>query len=63
VRALALGATAVGVGRAWVYGLAIAGEDGARQVLRDIIAETDLTLGLAGHRAVSELTPDDVTRL
>src|SRR5690606_25268674 len=63
VRALALGATAVGIGRAWVYGLAIAGEDGARQVLRDIIAETDLTLGLAGHRAVSELTPDDVTRL
>jgi len=63
VRALALGARAVGVGRAWVYGLAIAGEDGARQVLRDIIAETDLTLGLAGHRSVTELTPDDVTRL
>lgn len=63
VRALALGATAVGVGRPWVYGLAIAGEDGARQVLRDIVAETDLTLGLAGHRTVAELTPDDLTRL
>lgn len=63
VRALALGATAVGIGRAWVYGLAIAGEDGARQVLRDIVAETDLTLGLAGHRSIAELTPDDVTRL
>jgi isopentenyl diphosphate isomerase/L-lactate dehydrogenase-like FMN-dependent dehydrogenase len=63
VRALALGATAVGIGRAWVYGLAIAGEDGARQVLRDIVAETDLTLGLAGHRSVAELTPDDVVRL
>jgi isopentenyl diphosphate isomerase/L-lactate dehydrogenase-like FMN-dependent dehydrogenase len=63
VRALALGATAVGVGRAWVYGLAIDGEDGARQVLRDLVAETDLTLGLAGHRAVTELTPDDVMRL
>jgi isopentenyl diphosphate isomerase/L-lactate dehydrogenase-like FMN-dependent dehydrogenase len=63
VRALALGATAVGVGRAWVYGLAIAGEDGARQVLRDLAAETDLTLGLAGHRAVSELGPADVVRL
>lgn len=63
VRALALGATAVGIGRAWVYGLAIAGEDGARQVLRDIVAETDLTLGLAGHSSVAELTPDDVTRL
>jgi lactate 2-monooxygenase len=63
VRALALGATAVGIGRAWVYGLAIAGEDGARQVLRDIIAETDLTLGLSGHRSVGELTPADVVRL
>jgi lactate 2-monooxygenase len=63
VRALALGATAVGIGRAWVYGLAIAGEDGARQVLRDVIAETDLTLGLAGHRAIAELMPDDVVRL
>ncbi len=63
VRALALGATAVGVGRAWVYGLAIAGEDGAREVLRDIVAETDLTLGLAGHRSVAELSPDDLVRI
>ncbi|MGN6272960.1 MAG: alpha-hydroxy-acid oxidizing protein [Protaetiibacter sp.] len=63
VRAIALGATAVGIGRAWVYGLAIAGEDGARQVLDDIIAETDLTLGLAGRRSLAELTPTDVTRL
>lgn len=63
VRALALGATAVGVGRAWVYGLAIAGEDGARQVLRDLVAETDLTLGLSGHRTVAELGPDDVVRI
>ncbi len=63
VRALALGATAVGVGRAWVYGLAINGEDGARQVLRDIVAETDLVLGLSGHRTIAELGPDDVVRL
>lgn len=63
VRALALGATAVGVGRPWVYGLAIAGEDGARQVLRDILAETDLTLGLTGRRSIAELSADDVVRL
>lgn len=63
VRALALGATAVGVGRPWVYGLAIAGEDGARQVLRDILAETDLTLGLSGRRSLAELSPADVVRL
>jgi lactate 2-monooxygenase len=57
-RALALGAAAVCVGRPWVYGMAIAGEQGAREVLRNLLAEFDLTLGLSGHRAVGELTPD-----
>jgi isopentenyl diphosphate isomerase/L-lactate dehydrogenase-like FMN-dependent dehydrogenase len=56
-RALALGAAAVCVGRPWVYGMAIAGEDGAREALRNLIAEFDLTLGLSGHRNVGELTP------
>lgn len=57
-RALALGAAAVCVGRPWVYGMAIAGEDGARQVLRNLLAEFDLTLGLSGHRSIAELTPE-----
>src|SRR5207302_10903772 len=38
-RALALGATAVGVGRPYVYGLALAGEAGGRQVLANFMAE------------------------
>ncbi|AYF98990.1 alpha-hydroxy-acid oxidizing protein [Protaetiibacter intestinalis] len=63
VRALALGATAVGVGRAWVYGLAIDGEQGARSVLANLVAETDLVLGLAGLRSVAELDRDAVVRL
>ena len=63
VRALALGATAVGVGRAWLYGLAIAGEAGAGEVLENLVAETDLTLGLAGFDAVSALTPDALVRI
>lgn len=62
VRALALGATAVGIGRPWVYGLAIAGEEGAREVLHNLLAETDLTLGLSGRAYVAELTPDILTR-
>ncbi|HEY4225934.1 MAG TPA: lactate 2-monooxygenase [Pseudolysinimonas sp.] len=57
-RALALGAAAVCVGRPWVYGMAIAGEEGAREALRNLIAEFDLVLGLSGHRTVGELTPD-----
>jgi lactate 2-monooxygenase len=61
-RALALGAAAVCVGRPWVYGMAIAGEEGAREALRNLIAEFDLVLGLSGYRTVAELTPDALTR-
>ncbi|MGN6501552.1 MAG: alpha-hydroxy-acid oxidizing protein, partial [Pseudolysinimonas sp.] len=61
-RALALGAAAVQVGRPWVYGMAIAGEEGAREALRNLIAEFDLTLGLAGHRTVADLGRADLVR-
>jgi isopentenyl diphosphate isomerase/L-lactate dehydrogenase-like FMN-dependent dehydrogenase len=61
-RALALGAAAVCVGRPWVYGMAIAGEAGASEALRNLIAEFDLVLGLSGHRSVAELTPDALVR-
>lgn len=53
--ALALGATAVAIGRPYAYGLAIAGEEGVREVLRNILAELDITLGLAGGTAVADL--------
>ncbi len=54
-KALALGATAVLVGRPWVYGLAIAGEAGVREVIQNFQADFDLTLGLAGCASVSEV--------
>jgi L-lactate dehydrogenase (cytochrome) len=57
VAALALGARAVLIGRPYAYGLAIAGEDGVREVLRNLAADFDLTLGLSGHRSVAELGP------
>jgi len=53
--ALSLGATAVCVGRPYVYGLAIAGEAGVRDVLTNILAELDLTLGLLGCSSIAEL--------
>lgn len=61
-RALALGASAVCVGRPWVYGMAIAGEEGAREALRNLVAEFDLVLGLSGHRSVADLTPAALIR-
>jgi lactate 2-monooxygenase len=54
-KALALGATAVGIGRPYCYGLAIAGETGVREVLRNFRADFDLTMGLAGCRSVAEI--------
>jgi len=57
-KALALGATAVLIGRPYVYGLAAAGVDGVRQVIRNFVADFDLTMGLAGRRSVDELTPE-----
>jgi lactate 2-monooxygenase len=53
--ALALGADAVCVGRPYVYGLAIGGEQGAREVLENLLAEMDLTMGLIGCRSLAEL--------
>jgi len=47
-KALALGATAVCLGRPYVYGLAVAGQRGVEEVIGNVLAEFDLTLGLAG---------------
>jgi lactate 2-monooxygenase len=62
VVALALGARAVLVGRPWVYGLAVAGEEGVRSVLRNLLAELDSTLGLAGYARPSDLDGLSVVR-
>lgn len=61
-KALALGARAVCLGRPYVYGLALAGEDGVREVLANVLAEFDLTMGLAGCRSVGEITRECVVR-
>jgi isopentenyl diphosphate isomerase/L-lactate dehydrogenase-like FMN-dependent dehydrogenase len=61
VKALALGARAVLLGRPYVWGLGVAGEEGVRAVLRGLLADLDLTLALSGHRAVGELSPDVLT--
>jgi L-lactate dehydrogenase (cytochrome) len=62
VKALALGARAVLLGRPWVWGLALAGEDGVRHVLRSFLADLDLTLGLAGRSSVAGLDRSALVR-
>jgi len=62
-RALALGASAVGLGRPYVWGLAAGGEEGVREVIRNLRADFDLTLGLAGCASVSQVGRDSVDRI
>jgi lactate 2-monooxygenase len=55
LKAIALGARAVLLGRPYAYGLAVAGEHGVRDVLANLIADLDLALGLTGRASLGEL--------
>jgi len=57
-KALALGATAVLLGRPYVYGLALRGEEGVRDVIRNLVADFDLTMALSGCRVVGDIRPE-----
>jgi len=59
-KAIALGADLVMLGRPYAYGLAADGADGVRTVLRNFLAEFDLTMGLSGRGAVDDIGPDAV---
>lgn len=54
-KALALGAVAVLLGRLYAWGLAVAGEQGVRDVLLNFLADLDLTFGLSGCASVAEV--------
>ena len=58
LKALALGASGVFVGRPYVYGLALAGEDGVRQVVGNMMASFDLALAQSGYVAPEQLSED-----
>jgi lactate 2-monooxygenase len=63
IKALALGATAVGVGRPYAYGLALGGVDGLVHVLRTLLAETDLIMAVDGYPTLKDLTPETLRRV
>ena len=61
-KALALGARAVLIGRPYAWGLALAGAEGVRHVLRGLLADFDLTMALTCHTSLDELGPDSLRR-
>jgi len=63
VKALALGATAVGIGRPYAYGLAVGGQAGIEHVLRCLLAETDLIMAVDGYPSIASLTPESLRRV
>jgi lactate 2-monooxygenase len=61
-KALALGASAVLLGRPYVYGLALGGTDGVREIIRNVLADFDLTMGLSGCSSVAAITRERLWR-
>ena len=58
VKAIALGASAVAIGRPYAYGLAIAGEAGVAEVIRAFLSDFELTLRLSGGTRVADISRD-----
>ena len=61
-KAMALGARAVLIARPYIWGLAVAGEQGVREVLLNLLADTDLTLALSGYTSFREVEPACLAR-
>lgn len=63
IKAIALGATAVGIGRPYAYGLAIGGADGAAHILKCILAEADLLMAVNGYPTLDAVREAGAERL
>lgn len=61
-KAIALGASAVLLGRPYIWALGVGGEDGVRQLLRSFLADVDLTLALAGYTSFDKIGDDILVR-
>ena len=63
IKALAMGAAAVGVGRPYAYGLALGGTEGIVHVLRSLLAEADLLMAVNGYPTRGDLKPEALQRV
>ncbi|WP_042424613.1 lactate 2-monooxygenase [Streptacidiphilus anmyonensis] len=62
LKALALGASGVLLGRPYAYGLGLDGQAGVTHVLRTLLAEFELTMALSGYSRPAELSPGALVR-
>jgi len=62
-KALALGAKAVCIGRPYVYGLAINGQLGVEEVLKNFCADLELTMALSGCASIQEIEASMLRKL
>jgi lactate 2-monooxygenase len=62
VKALAMGATAVAIGRPYAYGLALGGVNGIVHVLRCLLAEADLTMAIDGYPSINDLKAAELVK-
>ena len=63
IKAIALGAAAVGIGRPYTYGLALGGAEGAAHVLRCILAEADLLMAVNGYPTLADVKAAGAVRV
>jgi lactate 2-monooxygenase len=63
IKALAMGARAVGIGRPYLYGLALAGAVGVQHVLKSILAEADLFMAVNGYPTIAQLRAGGTVRV
>jgi len=63
LKALALGATAVLIGRPYAYALAVAGETGVKEVIQHLIAETELQLAISGRGSLQEVDQSLIVKI
>lgn len=60
---MALGARCVLLGRPYCFGLAVGGEQGVSEVIANLVADVDLTLGLAGCASFAELSRSNLVEI
>jgi lactate 2-monooxygenase len=63
IKALSLGAKGVLVGRPWAYGLGISGKEGAKAVMRGILAQVEINMSIAGLKSISDCKRGIVRRI